>query len=238
MKRRIIKHANQIVDFIFILICAIVLIFDIMIYFCAKSLHVLDSIQPGLIIYFLVKDLILLLLFFVLKIVVINIIMTVNYIDKKTNLFLKQKLENDLYWYQKNKKHCYIMSIDFNGLKKINDECGHIIGDEVLLLFAQELKRIVNEDKKTSLYRLYISGDEFVIVSFDIACIKRYEKELENMYNKEIILDGKCKKIQVHLNCSYGYSFFDPNQNRSIMVALSESDALMYQNKKMKKNKL
>lgn len=59
------------------------------------------------------------------------------------------------------KKACHLILFDVNRFKKINDTYGHITGDAVLRLVADQMKRVFGNS--TSFLARY-GGDEFVII--------------------------------------------------------------------------
>ena len=56
--------------------------------------------------------------------------------------------------------HTWLVVLDFDGFKLINDTYGHSYGDEVLLILSQKMKQCFR--KKDLLFRF--GGDEFVII--------------------------------------------------------------------------
>lgn len=109
-----------------------------------------------------------------------------------------------------------VISIDMNGLKKINDTHGHDVGDEALvelsLCFARACKN------KQSAYR--IGGDEFVIV-----CYKTSEEEV-----LELIERIKKYVANTDYTCSIGYSYRKDGV-LEIDDLVKESDEQMYLDK-------
>ncbi|MBP5372809.1 MAG: GGDEF domain-containing protein [Clostridia bacterium] len=109
-----------------------------------------------------------------------------------------------------------LLSIDMNGLKAINDNEGHVAGDEALttisLCFIRALKQ-----RQTG-YR--IGGDEFIIV-----CRKTSENEM-------IQLVERIKKYvsETKYSCSIGYGY-SADGKKSIVELLKESDEMMYAEK-------
>lgn len=55
------------------------------------------------------------------------------------------------------------MSIDSDGLKKINDTLGHHMGDKVI----QSLGRAIEQSIRKSDYGIRAGGDEFLLILFD-----------------------------------------------------------------------
>lgn len=58
-----------------------------------------------------------------------------------------------------------IVFVDLDGFKHVNDTCGHVVGDTVLVRAAQLLARVV--EPPNSVYR--VGGDEFVVLCRDSA---------------------------------------------------------------------
>ena len=109
-----------------------------------------------------------------------------------------------------------IVSIDMNGLKKINDTLGHAAGDEAIITISSCFFKVT----KFKQYAFRIGGDEFVII-----CKKTTEEEL-----MELITNLKNKVSETKYTISIGYSFsMDPNKNIKKMV--KESDDMMYEDK-------
>ncbi len=80
-------------------------------------------------------------------------------------------LENDLR--QPNKEHNHWVGIiDIDHFKKINDQFGHIFGDEVLLLFAGILKK----DFRNSDLLFRFGGEEFVVFLLNISEQEAFNK--------------------------------------------------------------
>ncbi len=109
-----------------------------------------------------------------------------------------------------------IVSIDMNGLKKINDTLGHAAGDEAILAISACFFKVIKF--KYSAFR--VGGDEFIII-----CKKTSEEEL-----KDLITNLKNKVSETKYTISVGYSYSnDPNKDVELMV--KESDEMMYADK-------
>ena len=109
-----------------------------------------------------------------------------------------------------------LVSVDMNGLKKINDEEGHAAGDEALstlsLCFKRSLRRRQLCDR--------IGGDEFVIV-----CRKNTEAEVAGLAERI-----KTSVSETKYSCSVGY-FYSEGGADSIDEMLKRSDEMMYAEK-------
>jgi diguanylate cyclase (GGDEF)-like protein len=64
-----------------------------------------------------------------------------------------------------------VVYIDLDDFKKINDIYGHAIGDQVLIAFSEQIKRIIKSKSDTpELSKLCrIAADEFVLALFDVS---------------------------------------------------------------------
>ena len=109
-----------------------------------------------------------------------------------------------------------IVSLDMNGLKKINDTYGHAAGDEALVTLAFCFARACKG--KQSAYRM--GGDEFTIV-----CRKNTEEEVKALIERIEKFVGETK-----YTCSIGYSYHE-NGVPQLEDLLKESDEKMYSNK-------
>ena len=106
-----------------------------------------------------------------------------------------------------------IISLDMNGLKRINDTMGHAAGDEALVTLALCFAKAVKV--RQSVYRM--GGDEFVIV-----CRKTSEEEVKDLVRK---IEENVAKTQY--SCSIGYSYHNEGTIK-LADLLRESDENMY----------
>lgn len=126
----------------------------------------------------------------------------------------------------KNKNQIALLSIDLDGLKKINDTYGHASGD----LYIKQSCRIVSGllSRQDILYR--IGGDEFAAI-----CWNADEKYLSDL---EKAMQGKME-IQndegICVSFSIGYAIFNPAMDRTLFDTLKRADFVMYEQKKRRK---
>lgn len=102
------------------------------------------------------------------------------HLEEKINTFNPQR---DVY---------YLTLIDLDQFKKINDDFGHAVGDEVIVETANRLKNHVGED---IVYR--IGGDEFAVFSK-----KNHEKQIRKIFSAPYYLD----KMKLDVKGSIGTS--------------------------------
>ena len=121
-------------------------------------------------------------------------------------------------------KH-YVMMIDLDKFKSINDVYGHIEGDRAIISAAEAIKRACHEDNSRPFIARY-GGDEFIIIMRT-----ENEKGVEELKAKLIKeLEIENKKHRFNLSASIGYSSYN-NTYESFLGALKEADDLLYQEK-------
>ena len=114
--------------------------------------------------------------------------------------------------------------IDVNKFKRINDEYGHLVGDQALQTTATVLKNyFIQNHPFSDLYRY--GGDEFLIIhhSLDEQELKKIKKELTQEFQK---LD-----MPYSLTVSIGYSCGNVYSEETIKKVYQEADKNMYQQK-------
>lgn len=82
------------------------------------------------------------------------------YIDDLTLLKNRNGFSDDIERFIQTKIPFTLFFMDLDGLKKINDSHGHLMGDAYLKAFANAIKGVL--DSKAEFYR--ISGDEFICI--------------------------------------------------------------------------
>lgn len=115
----------------------------------------------------------------------------------------------------------WLMIIDFNRFKSINDTYGHDAGDKVLRLVGKRLETLVNE--RTVVARL--GGDEF-----GIACLRKRTESIESTIR---IVTDLCDcpieigSFTVHITVSVGVSVW-PDDASSRSDLMRHADIAMY----------
>ena len=92
----------------------------------------------------------------------------------------------------------YLIFVDINNFKLINDEFGHSVGDEVLTLIAEKLNQIVKKEDIVA----RIGGDEFAIVAHGMTSQSQCEKLVERIDTMLLTpyLQGKVGHHNISLN--------------------------------------
>ena len=126
----------------------------------------------------------------------------------------------------------FIVFIDLDNFKKINDTMGHLYGDDYLKYTAKRLQEIIHEDD----FLGRLGGDEFALI------IQRNIKE-DAAYNYvESLRNELCDKIKTNcsefkVSASFGISVF-PQDGRDPIELLKSADTSMYKAKELGRNNI
>jgi diguanylate cyclase (GGDEF)-like protein len=150
--------------------------------------------------------------------------------DELTDLYNRryfyERFQQELTRVRDSRRTLSVITLDIDGLKKINDEYGHAVGD----IMIANLARVIDKHIRTSDIPARLGGDEFAILmpetdkrgAFSLA--ERLWAELEEtpMYEHE--------GIRLLLNISIGVSGY-PWGGEDIDEMMHWADADMYANK-------
>ena len=146
---------------------------------------------------------------------------------KNRNAYISTEAEmNDMIYDELNPDFA-IAIFDVNGLKQVNDELGHIAGDQ-FIKSACEL--ICSTFKHSPVFR--VGGDEFVVLLTGGDLHKR--KELFGEIDR-VMQDHKRSRL---VTVAYGVAEFDPATDKCVKDVFSRADDAMYEQKKFFKEKL
>ncbi|MCR4822546.1 MAG: GGDEF domain-containing protein [Treponema sp.] len=116
---------------------------------------------------------------------------------------------------------CLIL-FDMNNLKKLNDNYGHIVGDQVIKSFSDTLLKVFSNDGE--IYR--IGGDEFVCLCPVIT--RERIQSLLYKFDEEILNQ---KENEYKFSAAYGFEYFKPKKPSDFQKALERADEKMYESK-------
>lgn len=158
----------------------------------------------------------------------------ISFHDTLTGLYNRAYFEEDIERLDSSRQFPVSMiACDLDGLKQINDQLGHAVGDKAIQAAATVLKANVFR-KEDVIART--GGDEFVILlpSVDInenpTILERLEQSIRQ-YNQSEEDDGLFRPISL----SYGYAVVPPGG--SLEDGFKQADGFMYANKMKKKSK-
>ena len=122
-----------------------------------------------------------------------------------------------------------ILEVDIDGLKYINDNFGHSIGDEMIKNVASEIQEVFGDYGRC----FRIGGDEFEIIilnenqTFINILIERFKTNINNM----TLSSGS--KVYVSIGATFDDGML--SKYKSIANLINITDRLMYENKHINK---
>lgn len=129
--------------------------------------------------------------------------------------------------YQQQNKPFSILYFDLDKFKPINDMWGHAEGDEVLKVFAAQLRQLTGAKDITG----RLGGDEFAVLLASGNDAAAFQTRLHNSLNGWNQRSGK----PYNINYSYGVINSDDGDFSSLLEMIKESDSVMYSEKRRKK---
>jgi len=138
----------------------------------------------------------------------------------------------------------YLLFIDFDDFKQVNDMFGHDVGDLLIIEISKRFKNLIRpfsylipeeiyiEDENgmsEALFRL--GGDEFTAIISDISIeeMKKLATELVNTVKTPYLIDGN----EVRISCSVGICIY-PDHADTAELLVKHADQAMYHAKKGK----
>jgi diguanylate cyclase len=156
------------------------------------------------------------------------------YYDRVTDIANRHYFEERIIQAVENAKKygtfCYLLMIDLDDFKTVNDTLGHHIGDVLLRYVSESLKNTMRQND--SIFR--IGGDEFAVIiesSSNKEPVGLIAKKIIKALSTPTILEGN--KVQV--GASIGISCF-PTFASDIRTLMTTADQAMYTAKKGTKN--
>lgn len=117
---------------------------------------------------------------------------------------------------------CYLLMIDLDDFKIVNDTLGHHIGDELLRYVSETLKNTMRQND--TIFR--IGGDEFAVIiesASDNESVSKIAQKIIDAVSTPVILEGHT----VHVGASIGISYY-PKHSSSVRSLMSTADVAMY----------
>ncbi|HEX7748541.1 MAG TPA: diguanylate cyclase [Bordetella sp.] len=158
------------------------------------------------------------------------------YFDTLTGLpnrtMLRRELKRMLSQAQRADDSFALVFIDLDNFKEINDNYGHLAGDEVLCQTARRLQDCTREQDLVG----RLGGDEFlaVIHDGDTSQVNAIVQRILASLHKPLSITAESTAI-VQISASLGVSFY-PKDGRDIDTLLNNADTAMYKSKNAGKN--
>ncbi|MBI9044329.1 MAG: GGDEF domain-containing protein [Anaerolineaceae bacterium] len=148
--------------------------------------------------------------------------------------FMGEPLEKLIAQSVRAKNPLVFILIDLDNFKKVNDEFGHLMGDEVLVLISQKIQNLI---KRRSDFVLRYGGDEFLIVLPDtsISNAKGFALEIREAISR-VIVPGTDIAVKASIGLAeLPLDFPDDylSSDRIITTLISAADKNLYTAKSM-----
>ncbi len=146
-------------------------------------------------------------------------------IDSMTGILNREAVDEQIAERLSSTDAGFLFMIDIDNFKVLNDTHGHTAGDEALIHFASEIKRIFRREDLIG----RVGGDEFIIFMPDT------DLEVTACTKAEQLLSQLARWEQVSLSASIGIACY-PRDGRTYASLYKAADAAMYQVKQRGKN--
>jgi len=129
----------------------------------------------------------------------------------------------------KDQMHALLM-IDCDNFKKVNDNFGHAVGDEVIKYFASVMKRTFRDSD----FKGRFGGDEFMVfmknTTKDATLLRAFQ--LNEAIRKPYIKNGK----EINISCSIGIAYY-PKDGKDFDTLFNAADDALYKAKSIGKDR-
>ncbi|PZR20181.1 MAG: sensor domain-containing diguanylate cyclase, partial [Azospira oryzae] len=145
-------------------------------------------------------------------------------------LLLDDRISHGLAVGRRNGTRLALLLIDLDGFKPINDEHGHAVGDQLLVVLADRLQRSVRAVDTVA----RLGGDEFVLVLEDLAAVedgRQVAAKVVAEMSRPVVLEGR----ELLVSASAGLAFY-PEDGEDAQTLLRRADEAMYEAKRAGRN--
>jgi len=132
------------------------------------------------------------------------------------------------------KQSLSILMLDIDNFKKVNDTYGHMIGDSVIRICSNILKKLSRVSDIIARY----GGEEFIIILPETnleEALLLAQRIREEVQHKDIDLNDE---NQIHITISIGVSQLDNENDTTIEESIQRSDDALYSAKKNGRNRV
>lgn len=152
--------------------------------------------------------------------------------DELTGLYNRRGFftlaEHELKIARRTRRGLYLLFVDLDGLKKINDTYGHETGNRLLIDTARILSRTFRESDIIA----RLGGDEFVVFAREAS--GENSQALLNRLYRNVEIHNKSSDIPAGLSLSAGIALWTDGAGASIDELLEKADRRMYREKQRK----
>jgi len=142
--------------------------------------------------------------------------------DELTGIY-NRKMLNSIIKSLSTKENYYVIMVDLNNFKRINDTYGHLEGDNALKFVAKKLLELIQEE---GYFLARYGGDEFIIIARtdNLNEIKAFIKKINER------LKSSKDSFSYTITASVGYCRLSEDDN--LADAINKADEMLYEEKK------
>ena len=134
-------------------------------------------------------------------------------------------LEKQLQLAERNGYPVTVCFIDIDNLKEVNDQHGHMVGDQLIITASH----IINNNVRESDFVLRMGGDEFVTVFPQ--CSQLEAQLIWKRIIEKIDENDDMSALGIKISISYGLAEFTPGSGIKMGELIDKADAAMYEHK-------
>jgi diguanylate cyclase (GGDEF)-like protein/PAS domain S-box-containing protein len=142
-----------------------------------------------------------------------------------TRILFRDRLEAALARARRYHRKIGTLMVDLDNFKKVNDQMGHHVGDELLIVIAKRLQSCVRASDTVA----RMGGDEFTIILDELRNLEDAELVAEKIV-QEIALPVSIGSHTLFPTASVGISVY-PETGQTVEALLTNADAAMYRAK-------
>lgn len=161
---------------------------------------------------------------------------TLSVTDSLTGLYNRNKLNviisDQLARYGRNKRPFAVLMIDVDYFKSLNDNLGHVAGDEVIAAVAKKILQSIRNVDFAARY----GGDEFIVILTETS-VNEAEKTAERIRMQ--VADVHCSSLNKMLSVTLSIGIIQSEpEDISLTMLLSRVDSALYQAKHAGRNQV
>jgi two-component system, cell cycle response regulator len=147
--------------------------------------------------------------------------------------YFVERLEQEFAFARRHRTSLGVMMIDVDHFKRVNDEHGHAVGDEVLRTVGRTLHDAVRTEDLVARY----GGDEFIVLSRGAGPedIARFAERLRTTMREKVI---RSHGEEFLLTLSIGLACFENNDPSTMMELIARADSGLYAAKRQGRDRV
>ena len=140
-------------------------------------------------------------------------------------LMLTEAVGDAMRYAEQWRTRCAFLMIDLDRFKAVNDTLGHVVGDQLLSLVSERLKRLITDNELIG----RLGGDEFAIVIRDASDVHRVNSVARSVIDS-LSAPYEVDHHTLYVGASVG-SAFGPRDGSTVETLMRSADLALYRSK-------